>query len=216
MVQIPVTTSKKKDLIVGLIDRSGSMQRIKEDTEGGLLSFIEEQKQDSGDKDVLMALYEFDDEYNEVYPVTPIADVPDYALQPRGFTALVDAIGLTINAVEEAVKKEKPDTVTVLILTDGNENASKEYTLDDVKKRVQQCRDKEWNFIFLGANIDAVSVAQGYGFDSRTAMTYGANTEGVKSTFAAASGVTRSMRAGMVDGGFTDKDRETAMGGESS
>lgn len=211
MTKIHVNQKKKKNLIIGLIDHSGSMHSIKKDTEGGLRTFVEEQKKDTDDYEISMALAEFDTEYSLVYPPTPIADVPEYTLVPRGLTAFVDALGRTIHYAEDLVKKDNPDKVTFLIMTDGLENASKEYTLEQVKTLVEDHQKDGWEFIFLAANMDAVTVGNQYGFAAGASMTYGTNAVGVASTFDAASGYVRNVRLN-DQAQFSEEDRAAAMG----
>lgn len=206
------TEKKSKSIIAGLIDRSGSMISIKEDTEGGLKSFIKEQQKDSKEHDIKMSLSEFDNRYDEVYGLTDINEVPEYVLQPRSMTALLDALGFMLSELKETVTRENPDKVIVMVFTDGLENSSKEYSLPDIKKQIEDLQEKEgWEFIFLGANIDAVSVGTDLGFKANSSMTYGTNKAGVTSTYEAVSTYTRNIRMG-AEAAFTDEDRKRAMG----
>ena len=123
-----------------LLDRSGSMQSIKTDTEGGFAAFIEEQRRAPGECRVTLA--QFDNDYEVVYADRPLADVPPLDLQPRGSTALLDAMGRTISDAGTALaalrESERPGTVIVAIMTDGMENASHEWTHPAIKALVTQ------------------------------------------------------------------------------
>ncbi|MEJ7834446.1 MAG: vWA domain-containing protein, partial [Nocardioides sp.] len=149
-----------------LLDRSGSMQSIKTDTEGGFAAFVEQQR--VGDGECRVTLAQFDDHYEVVYADRPVADVSPLDLQPRGSTALLDAIGRTVTdrgadlaALAEA---ERPGTVIVAIMTDGYENASREWTHPAIKALVeQQTAAYGWQFMYMGADQDAVEVGASLG-----------------------------------------------------
>lgn len=211
-------TKNKKTLIAFLVDRSGSMQSIKEDTEGGLKSFLEEQKetQEKGET-ISVTLAQFDTDYETVYENVLIEDVPDYKLQPRGATALIDSLYRLISTIDETVskmaKKDRPDSVIIVTLTDGAENSSREITADKVKELVQKKTDDGWSFMFLGANIDAVTTGSAYGFSADLSITYAASAAGVKNTFGSVSRVAKGMRAGAsaADTTFSAEEREEAV-----
>jgi len=158
-----------------LLDRSGSMQSIKTDTEGGFAAFVAEQRAGAGECRVTLA--QFDNEYDVVYADRPIADVPALDLQPRGSTALLDAMGRTITeagtrlaALPEA---ERPGTVIVAIMTDGMENASREWTHPAIKALVeQQTTQYGWQFLYMGADQDAIEVGVGLGVAAANSVTY--------------------------------------------
>jgi hypothetical protein len=159
-----------------LLDRSGSMQSIKTDTEGGFDAFIAEQRKSAGDCRVTLA--QFDSEYEQVYADRPLADVPALSLQPRGSTALLDAMGRLITDAGAALaalpEDQRPAGVVVAIMTDGMENASREWTHPAVKALVeQQTRDYDWQFLYMGADQDAIEVGTGLGVSADHSMTYG-------------------------------------------
>jgi uncharacterized protein YegL len=196
-----------KTLISILVDRSGSMQSISRETEGGIRSFLADQAKLPGK--VKVRLSQFDTTYDVVYETTKIKDVPEFQLEPRGLTALVDSVAKTILDTDKTA--DKFDKVIVLILTDGGENASKEWSAEHTKKLVEARKQDGWEFIFLGANIDAVQTGAQFGIDKGSSLTYGANTRGVGNTFAAASAYTTSTRSGLV-AEFTEEERNQAMG----
>ena len=180
-----------------LLDRSGSMQTIVDDTVGGFDAFIAEQRKSPGDCRVTLA--QFDDHYEEVYADRPIADVPSLVLQPRGTTALLDSIGrLVIDAgkrLEALPEDQRPGTVVVGIMTDGMENASREWTHPQIKQLIEkQTRDYQWQFLYLGADQDAIEVGMSIGVGAGHAVTYGRGK--VKQAMAAtAANVTRYREA---------------------
>ncbi len=190
-----------------VLDRSGSMARVKDDTEGGLKAFLAEQR--NTPVDTVVSLYQFDDHYEAVYENTPLADVPDYTLRPRGMTALLDAVGKTITTLAEQLSAMaqfgRPSEVVMVILTDGHENRSVEYTLDQVKAMITHQRDKYgWTFVFLGADQDAFAAAGGMGIGAATTLSYGSNRTEESLTRAGAM-VSRGTRSGSY--AFTDDDR---------
>jgi len=158
-----------------LLDRSGSMQSIKSDIEGGFAAFIEEQRKAPGECRVTLA--QFDDEYDVVYSARPLTDVPPLDLKPRNMTALLDAMGRLITSAGAGLaalpEAERPGTVIVAIMTDGLENASHEWTHPAIRALVeQQTKDYEWQFMYLGADQDAVEVGKGLGVAAGASVTY--------------------------------------------
>lgn len=140
-----------------LVDRSGSMMSIKEEAEGGIRAFIEQQAALDGVK-VTLSLYQFDDEYSTVYEAVKAKDAPAYALEPRGMTALYDAIGKAIEDTKRALAgyEKKPSKVVVVIMTDGAENNSKEYKFEAVTKLIDERKAAGWEFVFLAGSLEAV------------------------------------------------------------
>jgi hypothetical protein len=158
-----------------LLDRSGSMQSIKDDTEGGFNAFIEEQRSQSGQCRVTLA--QFDDQYEEVYRDRPVADVPPLQLAPRGSTALLDSIGRLVGEAGQRLaalpEHERPGVVIVGIMTDGHENASRELTHPQVKAMIErQTKDYGWQFLYMGADQDAIEVGSSIGVAAANSMTY--------------------------------------------
>lgn len=158
-----------------LLDRSGSMDSIKTDTEGGYNAFMAEQRATPGECRVTLA--QFDNEYEEVYRDVPVADVPPLHLQPRGTTALLDSIGRLVNEAGARLaarpEHERPGVVIVGIMTDGHENASRELGHAQVKAMIErQTREFGWQFLYLGADQDAIEVGASIGVAAEQAMTY--------------------------------------------
>jgi hypothetical protein len=197
-----------------LLDRSGSMQSIKTDTEGGFAAFIEEQRSAAGECRVTLA--QFDNEYDVVYTDRPIADVPALDLQPRGSTALLDAIGRTVSDAGKRLaampEDERPGTVIVAVMTDGMENASQEWTHPAIKALVeQQTRQYGWQFLYMGADQDAIEVGAGLGVAAANSVTYsrGKAREAMTASAAKVKGL-REARLTMPAAAmpaFTDEER---------
>lgn len=194
--------------ITVILDRSGSMITVRDDTEGGLRAFLEAQHEAPGTTTV--SLYQFDDQYEAVYERKPLADVPPFKLRPRGATALLDAVGRTITALGEHLadtqEADRPGEVVVVILTDGHENASAEYTKTTVKKLITRQQDEYgWKFVFLGADQDAFAAAGGIGIRAESTLSY-SGTRTKASLTNAGHMVARGTASGLY--AFSDDERD--------
>jgi hypothetical protein len=161
--------------ITMVLDRSGSMQSIRDDTIGGFDAFISEQRRLPGRCTV--SLVQFDNVYEEVYTGRDLADVPSLTLAPRGSTAMLDAIGRAVNATGARLaampEDRRPGTVIVGIMTDGLENASREFTYPMVKAVIEhQEQVYGWTFMYMGANQDAIEVGASLGVARDRSLTY--------------------------------------------
>ena len=198
----------KKNLteLIFILDRSGSMHHLESDTIGGYNSFLDQQRAEEGEALVTTVL--FDDKYEilhdciDIKKVQPITKKEYFA---RGSTALLDAVGKTIKEVEHrqnfTAEDETPEKTMVVIITDGLENSSREYNLDTVKKMVTAQQEKHgWEFIFLGANIDAVKTAGGFGISADRAVNYHADAVGTATNFASVSVAATAMRRSGIVG----------------
>lgn len=201
--------------IVVVLDRSGSMSSIQKDTEGGFDTFIKEQQKIPGEANV--SLYQFDDQYDVVYENVPLADVPPLSLTPRGWTALLDAVGKTIQSRGEYYaslpEEERPERIVFVIITDGAENKSTEYTLATVKQMITTQQDVyKWQFVFLGADIDAISVGAGLGIQRGSTMDFSKSAKGVSHTYDILGASVSAYRSKSVAGiEFSAEDRKKAM-----
>ena len=210
-------TDTNKTLIAALLDRSGSMAGSTEATEDGWRELINSQRSEPEYCEVTLA--QFDTSYEVLYPPTAITAVPEFVIVPRGMTALLDAAGKFITEVGEQLaalpEDQRPGRVICLIMTDGMENSSHQWTWDAVKTLITQQREVYgWEFIFLGADIDAVQVGQRMGVDARYAMTFDKRSHtGNRAAYARASAVLTDIKRDYLDGeGFTVDDRARAMG----
>lgn len=203
------------DITVAL-DRSGSMEIIKDDTIGGFNQFLSDQKAVPGDATITLA--QFDDQYEVVYSASDIQSVKaldSLTFVPRGSTALYDAIGRTIidtgKRLEAMPEDARPGKVIFVIVTDGQENASKEFRVDKISEMIGHQKTKySWEFVFLGANQDAIFTAKNIGISAANAMTYAANSKGVHAVYATISSNMTAFRCGTVSSmAFTDADRQT-------
>ncbi|MCX4750967.1 VWA domain-containing protein [Kitasatospora sp. NBC_01287] len=201
-------TNPDRRHIAIVLDRSGSMQTVKTDTEGGLRAFLAAQADAPGDTTV--SLYQFDTSYDTVYENAPLADVPHFTLVPRGGTALLDAVGRTITTVGAQLAAlpagDRPGEVIVVILTDGEENSSREFNLHHVKRLItEQQGTYGWQFVFLGADQDAFAAAGGMGIRADTTLSYsGEHTH--RSMTNAGRMVARGTQTGLY--GFTQDERD--------
>ena len=185
-----------------ILDRSGSMCGLEADTIGGYNAMLEKQKKEAGEAIVTTVL--FDDQYELLHDriarrgIAPITDREYYV---RGSTALLDAIGKTIQKIANIQKRTAPefraDRVLFVITTDGHENASREYSYSKVKALLErQKKQYDWEFLFLGANIDAIATAQRFGIEADRAVDYHADGEGTQLNYQVLSETVSCVRAG--------------------
>ena len=164
--------------IVFILDRSGSMSGLEKDTIGGFNTTIEKQKKEEGEAIVSTVLFDNDMEVlHDRVSLEKIAPLTDKEYYARGCTALLDAIGGAIHHIGNVHKyardEDRPEKTIFVITTDGYENASRKYSSDRVKQMVERQKQKYgWEFIFLGANIDAVETARNFGIDEERAANY--------------------------------------------
>jgi uncharacterized protein YegL len=181
---------KGKTDIVMVLDRSGSMSGCQDATIKGFNEFIEAQKKEPGEATLTLA--QFDDVYEIVHNGVALADVPaltSTTFVPRATTALLDAIGKTINATGQRLsampEEDRPEKVLFVIITDGFENASKEYQRDQVLGMITEQRDTyKWEFVFIGANADAIASATAMGIPLQNVVKYTATPEGTQCAYA--------------------------------
>jgi uncharacterized protein YegL len=186
--------------IICILDRSGSMSSIRNDAIGGFNTFLESQKAVPGEARLTLVL--FDDQYDVVHRAAPLKQVPgldEATFVPRGTTALLDAIGRTVDDVGRRLaaipEADRPGKVIVAILTDGMENSSRRYTRDRVFDMIRHQQDVySWEFIFLAANQDAIATAAGIGIDAHDASPFVADGEGTLAAFNLMSSETSKKR----------------------
>ena len=204
----------KKNLteLVFILDRSGSMAGLEKDTIGGFNAMIEKQKAEEGEAYISTVLF---DNYSEViHDRVALNDVPKLTEKEyyvRGCTALLDAVGGAIhhigNVHKYAREEDRPEKTLFVITTDGMENASRRYSYEKVREMITRQQEKYgWEFLFLGANIDAAREAARFGIDADRAADYHADTQGTAVIYEAMSDVVYSVRASRpVEAGWKKK-----------
>ena len=193
----------KKNLteLVFILDRSGSMAGLENDTIGGFNSMIEKQKKEEGEAVVSTVL--FDHESAVIHDRLPLDQVPRMTEEEyftRGCTALLDAVGGAIhhigNVHKYARREDLPDKTLFIITTDGYENASKRYDYDKVRRMIERQKEKcGWEFLFLGANIDAAAEAKRFGIGADRAVNYKCDEAGTALNYEVIHEAVRAVRA---------------------
>ena len=187
--------------VVFILDRSGSMSGLEADTIGGFNSMIAKQKKEEGEAYISTVL--FDDTCEVLYdrvPVNKVEPMNDNQYYVRGCTALLDAIGGAIhhigNVHKYAREEDRPEKTLFIITTDGMENASHQYSYEKVKEMVERQKEKYgWEFLFLGANIDAIDVAGKFGIDSNRALNYVSDHKGTQLNYEVLNKTVSEFRA---------------------
>lgn len=191
--------------IACIVDRSGSMYELKDDAIGGFNQFVEEQLELEGGAHITLTL--FNHETDIVYtskPVDQVDPLDEDAYQPGGMTALMDAVGQTIERLEDGFEERDgvdPDHVIVLILTDGKENSSRDFDRRDIAEMIGERDEREgWEFVFWGANINAPRVAERLNIKPGNVSQFEATGEGLEEAFGEMSMLTESFReSGILD-----------------
>ncbi|MBQ2231261.1 MAG: VWA domain-containing protein [Oscillospiraceae bacterium] len=193
----------KNDLteLVFILDKSGSMSGLEGDTVGGFNSMIERQKKEAGCALVTTVLFSNESEtVHDRVNIQKIEKLTERDYRVGGCTALLDAIGFAVKHVSDVHRYIRPEDVPAktmfVITTDGMENASRVYSADKVKKLIEEKKQQGWEFLFLGANIDAVTTAKRFGIDEDRAVTYRADSAGTRLNYAAVGEAVASVRGG--------------------
>ncbi len=186
--------------LVFILDRSGSMSGLESDTIGGFNSLIEKQRKENGKCYVTTVLFDnLVETLHDRVDLEKIMPMTDKEYYVRGCTALIDAIGSTITHVAQIHKyirrEDVPEHTMFVIITDGMENASREYSSAKVKKMIEKEKEKYgWEFLFIGANIDAVETASHFGIGADRAVNYHADKKGTKVVYEAVNQTVGCMR----------------------
>lgn len=186
--------------LVFILDRSGSMRGLENDTIGGFNAMLDKQKKQAGEAHVTTVL--FDDRYEMIhnrFSLTQVKPLTDKDYYVRGCTALLDAVGRTVHQMAMTQKylpeEEKAEKVIFVITTDGLENSSREYSAERVKKMIEHEKEKYgWEFLFLGANMDAVAEAGKFGIGADRAVTFENDSQGVQMNYRVVSETLCHMR----------------------
>ena len=187
--------------LVFILDRSGSMHGMENDTIGGFNSMLEKQQKLSGSAYVSTVL--FDNEITIVHDrkdISAVRPMTENDYSPRGTTSLLDAIGSTVHHIGNihryARHEDVPENTVFVIITDGKENSSRIYTADRVKKMIEKAKnDFNWEFLFLGANIDAVETASHFGIEADHAVTYRSDHIGTRLNYEVVNEAVSSFRS---------------------
>lgn len=187
--------------LVFILDRSGSMSGLESDTIGGYNSMLEKQRRDPGEAVITTVL--FDDNYELLHDRRNLRDIEpitDKEYFVRGSTALLDAVGKAINKIgnvqKHTAESERAEHVMFVITTDGMENASREFSYEKIRQMIERQKSKySWEFIFLGANIDAVETAERFGISKDRAANYNADSEGTLLNYEIISETVSCIRA---------------------
>jgi hypothetical protein len=203
-------------LLALVVDRSASMGVIREEMERGIATLVEEQSRDL--EACFVTLTQFDDEFELVADGVAAAEMPRYRLEPRGGTALLDAIGCTIALVQlrldDMTPEERPVNVIVAVVTDGKENASKSWSRLQVMRDIKAKTDEGWHFTFLSADESALEEGLSLGFDARSLLTWERSDEGTAGAMKSLSDSSRRLRSGVSDHiEYTQAERFAAAGG---
>lgn len=190
--------------LIFILDKSGSMEGLEKDTIGGFNSMLKKQKVVDGDCNITTVL--FDDQYellHDRFNIKGIKPITEKEYQLGGSTALLDAIGKTldkiINVQKFTAEEYKAEKVMFVIITDGDENSSKEYSAKTIKTKIKyQTENFGWEFVFLGANIDAVETAEFIGISKERACNFHADEEGISLNFEVMSDAIMEMRTNVL------------------
>jgi hypothetical protein len=203
--------------ITVILDRSGSMESIRDDTIGGFNTFLKQQKAEPGVATLTLVQFDTQDPYEVIHRFRQIGEIPGLNREtyvPRASTPLLDALGRGINDLEASIgelkEEDRPAKVVVVVVTDGQENASREFRKDQIEKMVKERTEKSsWQFVFLSADLDAIGDAMAVGIHADAVLLFEKSGKGSSSAWASLSARTsdyRSARKKKI--GFEQDDRK--------
>jgi len=202
--------------IAVILDRTGSMESIRDDTIGGFNAFLGAQKTEPGLATLTLVQFDSQDPYEIVYQFKPMAEVPQLTREtfvPRASTPLLDAMGRGINDLEKNIvdmsEEERPSRVVMVVITDGQENSSREFRKDQIEKMIKEKQEKSaWQFVFLSADLAAIGDALASGMHAASVLAHDKDGQGTHAAWASLSRSIAAYRAGnKEDVSFTDEDR---------
>ena len=185
----------KKTHISVILDRTGSMESIRDDVIGGFNAFLKEQKEGKDKTTLTLVQFDTQNPYEIIHWLKPISEVTELnksTYVPRAATPLLDALGRGINDLEKCIddlkKSDKPGKVVVVVITDGQENSSVEFKKDQIVKMIKERQEKDnWQFVFLSADLEAIKDAGAMGIRARASMSFDKDNKGVSDAFASLS-----------------------------
>ena len=209
----------KKDYthITIILDRTGSMESIREDTIGGFNSFLNQQKSIEGNATLTLVQFDSQDPYEVIHGFRPLKEVHPLTNEtyvPRAATPLLDAIGMGINDLSNRItalnKKERPSKVIFVIVTDGEENSSREFTKKQIVKMIKKKTEKDfWQFVFLSADLSAIQEAHEVGFQASRALYFDKSAEGSSRAWDSLSAKAFAFRTELCEEiNFDEDDRQ--------
>jgi hypothetical protein len=189
--------------ITVVLDRTGSMESIRDDTIGGFNAFLSKQKEEAGTATMTLVQFDTQDPYEVIHHFKPIAEVTELTREtyvPRASTPLLDAMGRAINDLEHSLSERKeedrPSKVIMVVVTDGQENSSREFRKDQIVKMIKEKTEKnDWQFVFLSADLAAIGDAMAVGFSPKAALLYERSSKGSASAWASLSAQTSAYRS---------------------
>jgi hypothetical protein len=202
--------------IAVILDRTGSMESIRDDTIGGFNTFLNHQKAEPGVATITLVQFDSQNPYEIVHKFKALEEVPELTREtfvPRASTPLLDAMGRGINDLEKSLvdmnEDARPRRVVMVIITDGKENSSHEFQKDQIKKMIKEKQEKStWQFVFLSADLAAINDALASGVHAFSAMSYDKDARGTAAAWGSLSGRLSDYRAARrKDVSFTDEDR---------
>ena len=200
-----------------ILDRTGSMESIRDDTIGGFNTFLKDQKAQPGTATLTLVQFDTQDPYEVIHRFEPIKDVPELTREtyvPRASTPLLDAIGRGINDLEKSIAElkgeDRPSRVIMVVITDGRENSSREFHKDQIEKMIKERADKDdWQFVFLSADLAAMGDAMSVGIHADAALLFEKSGKGASRAWASLSSRTSDYRSARKRKlGFEQEDRD--------